>query len=150
MLLHFSGSPIIKASREQVWAHLLDPHFIAGATPGVDRVDVLSPTHFRTQLGLGLAFVKLQFDLDVKLENLVEPVSATMLMQGAAAGTSMQTTSTIELEPLGTDQVRLHWNAESLLDGPAAKLGGQLVEGAVRHLLERFWAEFAERAERAA
>ena len=35
MKLEFSGSPMIKATREGVWDRLLDPDFVAASTPGL-------------------------------------------------------------------------------------------------------------------
>jgi carbon monoxide dehydrogenase subunit G len=150
MRLHFSGAPVIAAPRDQVWGFLLDPQFIAAATPGVEDIQVRDATHFRVVVGFGVAMFKLHFDRDVELYDLQEPDSARMRMHGKAGSSIMDTRSDIRLEELDSRRVRLYWKAESEVHGAIASVGARLLEGAVRRMTEQFWQEFVRRAERAA
>lgn len=150
MRLHFAGAPVIAAPRDQVWGFLLDPHFIAAATPGVEDIQVRDATHFRVVVGFGVAMFKLRFDLDVELYDLREPDAARMRMHGKAGSSIMDTRSDIQLEELGPKRVRLSWQADSEVHGAVASVGARLMEGAVRHMTELFWQDFARRAEQAA
>jgi carbon monoxide dehydrogenase subunit G len=150
MLMYFSGDPVIPTSRARVWAHLLDPRFVAASAPAVESVDVLDPTHYRVVSALGLGFFKLRFVLDIELLDLVEPERARMRAHGTAPGTTVGFESKIRLEELDPGRVRLHWEAASEMHGAAAGIGAPLVEGVVRKLTEMFWHDFARRAAAAA
>jgi len=54
MKLEFSGAPEITASRQQVWAKLMDPDFVAASAPGVESVEAVDPTQFKVVSGLGV------------------------------------------------------------------------------------------------
>ena len=40
MKLEFAGAPEVTVSREEVWARLMDPNFVAASAPGVESVEV--------------------------------------------------------------------------------------------------------------
>jgi carbon monoxide dehydrogenase subunit G len=150
MKLAFAGSPDIRATRTEVWRRLLDPHFIGASTPGVDSVETTGPGRFRMHLGFGIALLKLHFALDVGFHDVVELESARMEARGAATGTTVAMNSRIRIEERAPQLQRLHWTAETLVEGTLAGVGARLVEGVARRLTERFWEDFAERVEREA
>jgi hypothetical protein len=147
MKLAFAGSPEVRAARAEVWRRLLDPHFIGAAAPGVDSVEVLGPHRFRMNLGFGIALLKLHFALDVGFHDIVDEESARMEARGAASGTTVAMDSSIRIEELAPRLQRLHWSAETSVEGTLAGVGARLVEGVARRLTERFWEDFAERVE---
>ena len=150
MKLAFAGAPEIRATREEVWRRLLDPHFIGASAPGVDSVETFGPNRFRMNLGFGVALLRLHFALDVGFHDIIELESARMEARGAASGTTVAMDSRIRIEELGARLQRLHWSAESAVEGTLAGVGTRLVEGVARRLTERFWEDFAERVEREA
>ncbi len=147
MKLAFAGSPEVRASRADVWRRLLDPHFIGASAPGVDAVEVLGPNRFRMHLGFGVALLKLQFALDVGFHDIVSEESARMEARGVASGTTVAMDSIIRIEEVAPRLQRLHWRAETAVEGTLAGVGARLVEGVARRLTERFWEDFAERVE---
>ncbi len=148
MNFEFSGAPEIRASRDEVWRRLLDPHFIGGSAPGVETVEPLDPTHFRMILGFGIALLKLRFALDVEMFDIVEGRSARMRAHGRASGSSVEMVSHIQVEDASPGRVRLRWTAASKVSGALAGVGSRLVEGVAKKLTAQFWASFAERVTR--
>ncbi|HEU5051226.1 MAG TPA: SRPBCC domain-containing protein [Gemmatimonadales bacterium] len=150
MRLAFSGSPEIHATRPEVWRRLLDPQFLGDSTPGVESVEILAPERFRMHMGFGVAMLRFHFDLDVGFHDILELESARMEARGAATGTSIAMTSRIRIEEIEVRRQRLHWEAETVVEGALAGIGARLVEGVARKLTERFWEDFADRVEREA
>jgi 2-furoyl-CoA dehydrogenase large subunit len=146
MKLEFSGSPMIKATREGVWDRLLDPDFVAASTPGVEAVDVVDPTHFAVVSGVGVGAVKVRFKIDVELFDLVDRQSLGMRSRGQAPGSVVEVVSSVRIADAEPGKVRLDWSATSEITGAVASLGGRLLEGAARKLTEGFWTDFARRA----
>jgi uncharacterized protein len=145
MKLDSSGSPEITASRELVWAKLMDPDFVAASAPGVESVEALDPTHFKVVSGLGVGSIKVRFNLDVELFDLVTGQELKMRARGKAPGTAVDVVSHLRLEVSGPAKTRLNWSATSEVSGTVASVGARLLEGTARRLTEQFWTDFARR-----
>lgn len=145
MKLEFSGAPIITASRQEVWARLLDPNFVAASAPGVESVEAVDPTHFKVISGLGVGAVKVRFKLDVELFDVVEGQALKMRARGKAPGSAVDVVSGLRLEDAGGGNTRLDWSATSDVSGTVASVGARLLEGTARKLTEQFWTDFAAR-----
>ena len=145
MRLEFAGAPEVTASREDVWARLTDPNFIAASAPGVESVESLDPTHFKVISGIGVGPVRVRFQLDVELSDVVPLQRLRMTALGRAPGSAVDTVSSVRLQPLGNGRTRLNWVATSTFSGAVASLGARFLEGAARRLTEDFWSDFARR-----
>jgi uncharacterized protein len=150
MTLEFSGAPEIRATREQVWRRLLDPHFIARSAPGVESVERIDATRFRMIMGFGVALLKLRFALEVEMFDIVDGISARMRAHGHAPGSAVEMVSHIQVEDSTPGRVRLRWNAASKVTGALTGVGSRLVEGVVRRMTSQFWQNFADRVAREA
>jgi uncharacterized protein len=145
MKLEFSGSPVIRATREYVWSRLTDPDFVAASGPGVETVEALDPTHFKVVSGLGVGSVKVRFKLDVELFDIVEGESLKMRSRGKAPGSMVDVVSSLRIADAEPGTVRLDWSATSTVSGTVASVGARLLEGTARKLTEEFWTDFARR-----
>jgi carbon monoxide dehydrogenase subunit G len=145
MKLEFSGSPEITASREWVWAKLMDPDFVAASAPGMESVEGLDPTHFKVVSGLGMGSLKIRFILDVELFDLVLGQELKMRTRGKAPGSAVEVVSHLRLEDSGPEKTRLNWSATSEVSGTVASVAPRLLEGTARRLTEQFWTDFARR-----
>jgi carbon monoxide dehydrogenase subunit G len=145
MKLEFSGAPEITASREQVWARLMDPDFVAASAPGVESVEAVDPTHFRVVSGLGVGSVKVRFKLDVELFDVEMGQQLKMRARGKAPGSAVDVISHLHLEDVDGGKTRLRWSATSEVSGTVASVGARLLEGTARRLTEQFWTDFARR-----
>ena len=145
MQLEFSGAPEITAPQARVWERLMDPDFVAASAPGVQSVERVDPTHFRVISGLGVGPLRVSFQLDVELSDIVAPERLRMTALGRAAGSAVDTVSSVRLEPLDERRTRLAWTATVAISGAVAGLGARLLEGTARRMTEDFWADFARR-----
>lgn len=147
MKLRFSGAPEIATTRDHVWQRLLDPNFVARSAPGIESVQPLDPTHFKVVSGFGVGAVKLRFTLDVELFDVVEGERLKMRARGKAPGSNVNVTASMHLEEPSPGQVRLNWVADNDVSGTVASVGGRLLEGTSKKLIEQFWTDFARRVQ---
>jgi carbon monoxide dehydrogenase subunit G len=145
MKLEFSGAPEITAPRARVWERLMDPDFVAASAPGVESVEPVDPTRFKVISGVGVGPIRVRFQLDVELADLVAPERLRMLAHGHAPGSTVDVVSSVRLEPVGPARTRLNWAATTTIGGTLATIGGRLLEGTARRLTEDFWSDFARR-----
>jgi uncharacterized protein len=145
MRLEFAGAPTVTASIEEVWTRLMDPNFVAASAPGVETVEPVDPTHFKVISGIGVGPLRVRFQLDVELSDVVPLERLRMTALGRAPGSAVDTVSSVRLEPLGNGRTRLNWSATSTISGTLAGLGVRLLEAAAGRLTEGFWTDFARR-----
>ena len=145
MKLEFAGAPEVTVSREEVWARLMDPNFVAASAPGVESVEAVDPTHFKVISGIGVGPMRVSFQLDVELSDVVPPERLRMTALGRASGSAVDTVSNVRLETLGKGRTRLNWAARTTISGTVASLGPRLLEGIAKRLTEDFWTDFARR-----
>ena len=145
MKLEFSGSPVIHATRDYVWSRLTDPDFVAASAPGVETVEALDPTHFKVVSGLGVGAVKVRFNLEIELFDMVEGRSLKMRSRGNGLGSMVDVVSSLRIADAAPGTVRLDWFATSVVSGAVASVGGRFLEGTARRLTQDFWTDFAKR-----
>jgi uncharacterized protein len=145
MRFEFSGAPEITAPRQQVWAKLMDPEFVAASAPGVESVVASDPTHFKVVSGLGVGSLKIHFTLEVELSDLEPGRQLKMRARGNAPGSAVDVLSHLQLEEVDGATTRLNWSAACEASGTVASIGTRLLEGAARRLTEQFWTDFAQR-----
>jgi uncharacterized protein len=145
MRLEFAGAPEILAPREEVWTRLMDPNFVAASAPGVESVEPVDPTHYRVLSGIGVGPLRVSFQLEVELSDVVPLERLRMTALGRASGSAIETVSSVRLQPLDNGRTRLNWAATSTISGTVASLGPRLLESAARRLTEDFWTDFARR-----
>ena len=145
MRLEFSGAPEIAAPPEQVWKSLLDHEFVASVAPGVESVEAIDDRHFKVVAGVGVGSVKVKFQLDVELSELVPPKSLKMSARGKAPGSGVEVNTDLEIEPVPPSRSRLKWHASSEVRGTVASVGARLLKGTAKKLTESFWDTFAAR-----
>lgn len=147
MNFSFAGTPEVTAPVHRVWSRLIDPEAVAHAGPGVERVEVVDPRHFKVLTVLKLGGFKLSFTMNVELNDLIPERELKMLAKGKTTGSSIEVTSRIRLEPLDEQRTRLHWNATTEIGGIVARVGGHRLEGLARELTQRFWDRFIQGVE---
>ena len=145
MKLEFSGSPVIRATRDHVWSRLTDPDFVAASAPGVETDEALDPTHYKVVSGLGVGSVKVKFNQDEELFDIVDGQSLKMRSRGKAPGSMLDIVSSLQIADAAPGMVRLDWSATSEVSGTVASVGARLLEGTARKLTEEFWTDFARR-----
>jgi hypothetical protein len=146
MKLKFSGAPEIRGSRQEVWAKLTDPDFVAASGPGVESVERVDATHFKVISAFGVGALKLRLKLDVELFDIVDGQRLKMRAHGNGPGSVVEVVSALRLEEAGPGRTRLIWSATSDIGGAVASFSARLFESTARRLTEQFWSDFAQRA----
>ena len=55
--MRLEGSVPINASREKVWAFVIDPEQVGQCGPGVEKIEVIDATHFKAVAKVGIGRV---------------------------------------------------------------------------------------------
>ena len=132
-----SGEMQVPAPPEAVWAMLLDPERMARIVPGCERLEAAGETGFTGTVVLGAGPVKGRFEARIDLTDLEEPHRARL--SGTADGPLGSSRGSGAFDLVAQDGgtlVRYRYSVE--LSGKVAAVGGRMVRGAARQLIDRF------------
>lgn len=132
----------VSAPRERVWALLLDPHVMTGAVPGMQSIDVISPTEYVAQMKVKVSFVSAKFKLHTRITEQREPeyLRAEGTGEDDSVASSLKQTSEIFLSgtPEGGTELRIKVNVDVL-----GRLGSFGL-AAMKTKADRMWDEFGK------
>lgn len=138
MNLHFQGTEPIPADPETVRRFVLNPEQVGRCLPDLQELQVIDPRHFVAHVRIGVGPVRGRFRLDVELDGTDDAGSAGMSLKGSGLGSGLSLTSRLRFDPAdgGTNLV---WEADASVSGPLATVGGRLLEGQARKVIEQLF-----------
>ncbi|MBS0451633.1 MAG: SRPBCC family protein [Proteobacteria bacterium] len=130
----------VAAAPQRVWELLLDPQVMGGCVPGMQSIDVISPTEYVALMHVKIAFVSAKFKLRT---NIVEQRAPDYLRaegtgEDASVASSLKQQSEIFLTPLadGGTELRIKVNVDVL--GRLGTFGLSVMKTKA----DRMWEEF--------
>ena len=140
--LEGSGATFVPAPPQQVWDTLLDPAKLAAVIPGCQALDLVGDNDYRATVSLGVGPVRGRFEAQVKISDLDPPAAATLSgglggPLGSSAGSGQ-----VRLSPAdGGTRVTYDYTVE--IGGKVAAVGGRMLEGAAKVVVDQFFARLA-------
>jgi uncharacterized protein len=133
---------VLPASREQLWALLLDPVVMTRCVPGMTSMAQVSPSEYIATMQVKLSFISANFKIRTVL-NTVEPPSY-LASQGQgedkAVVSSFKQSSEMFLHPHGEGQTEFRFRATIDVLGRLGSFG----LAAMRTKADRMWDELGE------
>jgi 2-furoyl-CoA dehydrogenase large subunit len=133
-----SGSLTVPAAPEFVWRALLDPTMLKRTIPGCHGLDLVGADSYRADVSLGVGIIKGRFAARVALSDLDPPRAATL--SGGLEGTLGITVGSarVRLAPQGS-ATRIEYDYSAEISGKAAAVGGRMLDGATKVLINQFF-----------
>lgn len=139
----------VAAPRERVWTLLLDPQVMTGAVPGMQSIEVLSPTEYTALMKVKISFISAKFKLNTRIVEQREPeyLRAEGTGEDASVASSLKQTSEIFLSetPDGGTELKLRVNVDLL--GRLGTFGLSVMKTKADRLWEEFAKNLAQRLE---
>ena len=107
--MHFEGSVAINASREKVWAFVIDPDQVGQCGPGVEKIEVIDPTHFKATAKVGIGFISARFNVNMELAETDAPDRALIKAHGQAPGSAVDATAEMNLSDGDDGSTVMDW-----------------------------------------
>ncbi|MBN9044566.1 MAG: carbon monoxide dehydrogenase subunit G [Rhizobiales bacterium] len=148
--MDLTGEERIAAPRQAVWDALNDMGTLQASIPGCEHLERISETEIRAALKVSLGIVKVRFHGLLELSNMRAPESYTISGhgEGSIAGFAHGVTD-VRLDEDGADTI-LSYAIRGDAGGKLAQLGTKLLGSAARRIADRFFANIAAAASRAA
>lgn len=140
---------VVCAPRKQVWASLMDPHVMTGAVPGMQSIDVISPTEYMALMKVKISFISAKFKLHTHIVEQREPeyLRAEGTGEDTSVASSLKQTSEIFLAdtPEGGTELRIKVNVDLL--GRLGTFGLSVMKTKADRMWDTFGKNLAARLE---
>ena len=133
--MRFEGSVPIHASRERVWAFVIDPQQVGSCGPGVEKIEVVDATHFKATAKVGIGFISARFVVDMEFSELQPPERALIKAHGQAPGSAVDATAEMRLSDGPDGTTVMDWGADVNIAGTLASIGARLIEGTANKMI---------------
>jgi carbon monoxide dehydrogenase subunit G len=137
--MEFSGTQIVAAPIEKVWAFLMDVNNVAACAPGFKSLEVLEDERWKAVIAVGVGAVKAKFTLDVTRPEMREPEEMTMKGHGKAPGSAVDLSGDMHLTALDSGGTQMDWQATVVVSGTIASVGARLLQGTAERLTGKFF-----------
>ena len=139
----------VAAPREQVWALLLDPQVMAGAVPGMQSIDVVSPTEYVAVMHQKIAFISARFRLRTRIveQRAPEYLCAEGTGEDASVASSLKQRTEVFLTPAAEGGTELRIRVSVDLLGRLGTFGLSVMKTKADRLWEEFGANLKTRVE---
>lgn len=133
-----SGRVTVPAEPAAVWRALLDPTVLARTIPGCHELNQVGANNYRADISLGVGVIKGRFAAQVALSDLDPPRAATL--SGSLEGPLGISVGRARVR-LGAQEgaTRIEYDYSAEISGKAAAVGGRMLEGATKVLINQFF-----------
>ena len=128
MNLTWNGQEEIAAGREAVWAFINDPAKIAACLPDVQSTTIRDAHSFESIVGVALGPVRGKFTFKILLVPAPDGNHLDLKISGGGLGSVVDLVAGADLTANGEHATTLRWNATASVRGPAATVGGRVLD----------------------
>lgn len=137
-----TGSAVLAASREQVWAALNDPAVLVRTIPGCQQLEEVGPDAYRMTIIAGVASIKGTYQGDVRLTDHDHPSAFTLKASGAGAPGTVNAHVRVTLADHGAGEAmatRLEYDADAVVGGMIGGVGQRVLTGVAKKTAGEFF-----------
>lgn len=134
-----TGTAVLNAPRERVWAALNDPAVLVRTLPGCQRLEQVGQDAYRATLYAGVASIKGTFSGEVRLSDQVEPESFVLHAAGAGAPGTVNADVTVTLANGDGGSTRLDYDADAVVGGMIGGVGQRMLASAAKRTAAEFF-----------
>lgn len=130
----------IKASRERVYAALIDPEVLRHAIPGCESLEKIGDNLYTAKMKAGIGAIKGTFTGDVRLEDIRPPEHYRIVVQGKGAMGFAKGSADFDLEDKEGGTL-IRYSGEMQIGGSIAGVGQRMIQGAAKMMASQFFAK---------
>jgi carbon monoxide dehydrogenase subunit G len=136
--MRVEGTYRFPASREKVFALLLDPDALASCIPGCEALEATGTDRYQATLKLGVAAIRGTYKGNVQITDHEPPAQYRMAVDGKGGPGFVKGTATITLTEID-GQTDVHVVGDGQLGGPMAGVAQRLLGGVASMLMKQFF-----------
>jgi 2-furoyl-CoA dehydrogenase large subunit len=146
--LNGSGTVIISADPQTVWAMLLDPEELAAVIPGCKRLDAVGPDQYSAAVMIGVAVVRGVYDVTIGLHDKEAPSRVRLAGEATGALGHGGGEGWVFLKDTGDGRTELTYRYNADVGGKIASVGQRVLNTVTKVLISQFFQSFERRLKR--
>lgn len=134
-----SGTYTMKAPRQAVWDHLIDPNAIANCLPGVENLEKTGENEYSMAMTVGIGMVKGTYSGKVTLANLNPPSDYEMQVEGSGRPGFVKGGGTVRLSDGGEGGTDIAYEGDVEVGGPVGAVAQRMLGGVAKRMVDQFF-----------
>ncbi len=143
--MKFEGESLVPAPREAVWEALHDETVLIECIPGCEALERISDNELAALGHAKVGPVEARLKGEIRLENVVRPLSYTLVAQGKGAVGFVRARADVALHEEDDGRAtRIDYSLEAKIGGRLAQVGSRLMASAAQKYAEDFFECFSK------
>jgi carbon monoxide dehydrogenase subunit G len=138
--MKISGTAVLNAPVDQVWAAFNDPAVLARTIPGCQELREVGPDAYRMTVSAGVASIKGIYEGNVSLTEQNPPGFFVLKAAGAGAPGTVGADVKIRLLDSATGGTDLTYDADAVVGGVIGGVGQRMLTGVAKKMAGQFFA----------
>ncbi|AQH00237.1 carbon monoxide dehydrogenase [Burkholderia sp. KK1] len=139
------GTVEFDATPEAVFAVLMDPAALARVVPGCNALETTGANQYRADVTVGVGMIKARFEARIGLSDIEAPRRLRLAGAGISPLGTAEGEGLVELTPTATGTL-LTYDYEAQVSGKVAAVGGRMLEGAAKVVLNQLFESLGRQA----
>ncbi|MBO1435831.1 carbon monoxide dehydrogenase subunit G [Meiothermus sp. CFH 77666] len=145
MKLEYSGQEKVQASAEKVWSFIQDPQKVASCLPDLKSVEFKDDKNMVATVGVAVGPVRGSFKFNIELDPRPEENKMMVRIRGGGLGSAVDLTASADISGQEDQTTLLDWNGVASVSGPAATVGGRVLDAQAKRLIETVFANMGKK-----
>ena len=138
--MKISGTAVLNAPVDQVWAAFSDPAVLARTIPGCQELREVGPDGYKMTVTAGVASIKGTYEGNVALTEQNPPSFLVLRAAGAGAPGTVGADVKISLLDSATGGTDLTYDADAVVGGVIGGVGQRMLTGVAKKMAGQFFA----------
>lgn len=143
--LAYQGQEKIQTTPEKVWRFIQDPQKVASCLPDLKSVEFQDDQHMIATVGVAVGPVRGTFKLNIELDPRPEEDKVMVRIRGGGLGSAVDLTASAEIKGQDDQTTLLAWQGQAMVSGPAATVGGRVLDAQAKRLIETVFANMSQK-----
>jgi uncharacterized protein len=140
-----TGTAIMPASPDRVWAALTDPAVLAVSIPGCERLERSGPDAYQFTITAGIGLLRSSYTGRITISDQDEPHSFVLTAAGTGGAGTVRIRARFGLAAGTGASTELTYKADGQVGGLLACAGQQIITGTARRMAAQFFQSVAAR-----
>lgn len=136
--MDFSGEFEVESSRENVYSFVTNPEKLSACIPGFRSLNIKGPDEFSVVVRMGIAFIKGDFQIEMKMLDRVENEHARVSGNGKGLGGSIDLDAVLDLSE-HDGKTLMTWKASALIGGKLASMGQRVMNRQAENMIKEMF-----------
>lgn len=137
--MHFDGTFNVKATKDRVFALLMNPEELSKCMPDLQELEVKSPDEYTAVIKAGVSFFHGNFDMHFNVVEKVPPTHTKIVAHGTGIRSTISLETIVDLLDGPKGETTIKWSAEAEISGMLASVGQRLVAGQAEKIVEQLF-----------